>query len=408
MLHVVGSIGLLTLAVGGYVAGVPLVTLWLPASPIIVGLLVTFLCLFVRPTGTARSWGSMGAAGAAATVIALGLPLAQAETAYGGEKLPLLFLLPFCVLAGSVILDRPQARRWWLVGTVVYGYVIAALMVLAPSQREALSGRVAVEGSTTIAGALGCGAAALVLVVAATTGARRPVLLGVLAVVPFAGMLLTASRGPLLAAVVAFLVVGFSARQHVRLWLAPLLLAGAAWGAWSLYQEGTALNRFETISADPSAGARLRLWRTTMDHVASHPLGTGWGSMDAVYSTTTGVRTLEARYPHNLLLEVAAEAGWLALLIVGALVVVALRRQSRAAASPVECAMLALLVFFVVESMVSGDVTTHRAMWVMIGAAVVARLPKPGARSTALMPTSEGLAGRTGRAIAGPRISLGG
>lgn len=370
-MHFLGALGLIALAAGGYVAGVPLVAATLPASPIVLGLVLTLACLAVRPSGTPASWKALWLPVTVAAVFLLGVPFAQTDTAYGQEKLTLLLLVPVCVWAGREILQAEQARWWWLVFVVAYGYLVAALMLVAPDAREALSGRLAVEGSNTIAGAMATAGGALVLAVLAATGARRPGGL-LLATVPLLlAALATGSRGPVLAAVTAGLFVVVAARGARRRGPLLVLVVGGAATVWVGRQGGVFLNRF-AVTTDASTEARVLMWRFTLDHSAAHPLGTGWGSLDVAYAQTSGLRSMIVAYPHNLPLEVAAEAGWLALLILVTVVVWVVSRQVATADGPAAWAMVALVVFFAVEAMFSGDVPSHRTLWVMLGAAAAA------------------------------------
>lgn len=78
------------------------------------------------------------------------------------------------------------------------------------------------------------------------------------------------------------------------------------------------------------------------------------------------------QYSHNFLLEIGVEAGVLALAAASVVCYVAVRRQLRAGGGLVEAAMSALLVFALVNALVSGDVGDNRLLWVMLGAGLVA------------------------------------
>jgi hypothetical protein len=81
------------------------------------------------------------------------------------------------------------------------------------------------------------------------------------------------------------------------------------------------------------------------------------------------------QYPHNVLLEVGAEGGVLALFGLTTVIALAVRKQAHAASAPVEMAMLALVFFFLLNAMVSGDINDNRGLWVALGAALISPLP---------------------------------
>src|SRR3546814_9812835 len=59
-----------------------------------------------------------------------------------------------------------------------------------------------------------------------------------------------------------------------------------------------------------SESSRLAIWHQTIDVIATSPLGVGWGKL------TEHVQVVHAEgnlllHPHNIILEIAVEAGWL-------------------------------------------------------------------------------------------------
>lgn len=369
VLRLLGVLGLLGLATGGYVAGVPIVVELLPTSPIGIGAGLVALTLLLRPRGERVPVSELVVPALGLAFLAGGYVFAETGTAYGSEKLvQMLVLVPVSMAGGVVLLQCRSARAWWVWGLVVVGLAVGVLALTSPDALVAQSDRLSVEGSNTISTGRALGGAAVALVAMALTGARRPVLLLVAAGTFGAVMLATGSRGPVVACVAAILLVLLS-RQHARRgWVvAGLIVAGAAAWQWAAAQ-GYLVDRLAGL-ADRSAQARLGLYDGALEHALVTPIGSGWGSLEHVYGTTPGLRGYT--YPHNILLEVAGEAGWLGLAGLVWLLVRAWRVQYRRTDSPVEAAMLALLVFFTISAMVSGDLQSHRALWVMVGACVV-------------------------------------
>src|SRR3546814_7981019 len=98
-----------------------------------------------------------------------------------------------------------------------------------------------------------------------------------------------------------------------------------------------------------SESSRLAIWHQTIDVIATSPLGVGWGKL------TEHVQVVHAEgnlllHPHNIILEIAVEAGWLAaaafVILIGAIGVLTIRASFRALADPTDpCPIRTLVVF---------------------------------------------------------------
>src|SRR3546814_12011154 len=84
-----------------------------------------------------------------------------------------------------------------------------------------------------------------------------------------------------------------------------------------------------------SESSRLAIWHQTIDVIATSPLGVAWGKL------TEHVQVVHAEgnlllHPHNIILEIAVEAGWLAaaafVILIGAIGVLPIRASFRALA----------------------------------------------------------------------------
>jgi hypothetical protein len=117
---------------------------------------------------------------------------------------------------------------------------------------------------------------------------------------------------------------------------------------------------------------RISLYQDSLASIARDPFGIGWGSFQGI---TFGGH----RYPHNLPLEVLAEAGvvlgglfllWLALRII---------RAHAITFDYLRAAVFATVVFAFGKALVSGDINDNRVAFYALGLAIAA-----GAVSTRL------------------------
>lgn len=370
MIAVVGVFGLLLLAVGGYIAGVPLVTQILPISPILIGALVTSAFIAVRPKNEPIPMRAIWPIGMLFAALSLGFFYADTGQPYAAEKVQLLLTLtPLAALGGAVLLQSNRARRSWLSASVIFAIFVGGLALIAPGDMDGQFARLAAEGQNTIAAGRAPAAAVVVFVVVALAGTRfkRRVLLLAGAVI-FAGFMLAAgSRGPLAASLLAIAATTIVLRVRGSLaWCIAAGVGGLA--AWVWLEDAGYLSPRLTTLTDNSAQARMDLYSGTSEILLASPLGVGWGQLESRLPAGHA-------YPHNILLEVGAEAGFIPLFALIWFVGYALRRQARAiGGSSTEAAIFGLTVFFLASAMVSGDINSHRGLWVMLGACLVAEV----------------------------------
>jgi O-antigen ligase len=163
-----------------------------------------------------------------------------------------------------------------------------------------------------------------------------------------------------------------------NVWL-PVLLGGLLAFAGSLdwlQQQEAAQGKFATKRAEIeevlrgsstptyTAGRRLTLYRWALEMFAEKPL-TGWGLGGWSYYALD--RDVPA-YPHNLVLEIAAEEGVMGLAALGTLflaVFLALRRIWRN--SPDLRFIAPVFLFSLLATMTSGDINVNRPLWLWCG-----------------------------------------
>ncbi len=156
------------------------------------------------------------------------------------------------------------------------------------------------------------------------TGIVARILFGGAAVVLAVALVLTASRGGVAAAAAGLLVMGVMAlagrvRSRVVVGLAAGLGAFVGYMAW-LGADGL-LDRLAILAREPFGDLRWEIWRSTLRIAAEAPvLGTGLGTFaDAIIAHRPAGLTdaFYVDFAHNDYLQLLAEGGVLALLILG-------------------------------------------------------------------------------------------
>jgi O-antigen ligase len=309
--------------------------------------------------------------------------------AYWGLNMP-LFAFPLVLIR-----DERDARQLLLATMVVSMITLASSLVGSTS----VWSQSALRGTKTAIGQLanekvdvgiwfarrvalgGLAAIALLLM----TRARKPWLYWLVAVACFGGAALAASRGPVIGIVlaVAFMIAipGRAVlRKGVRMAILLTLLTGAVVGL--AFLPGQFAQRYATTfsTSDASLQARLNVWDHTLELVNRSPLtGVGLGHYPiAVYGLDQVI------YPHNILLEFAAELGIPMAVFLLLMALATLRsayRGMRGAPGPWLRALslwaIGLLVLSFEGAQLSGDLRTNEHLWFTAGiAAAVALLAR--------------------------------
>lgn len=286
------------------------------------------------------------------------------NTSYGADKTGRLFTITLLCGLASVVLISSMRRVWWFLWWTVCFAVLMALLARFDPSTQHLYGRLAAEGSNTIA--IGRAVGAGIVCLAGLLLAKRTRWWLAIPVCLFLALSLlgSGSRGPSVGVVAALISLSWlrQGRHRIRdtvLTATFLILAG--W--WALGRVNSfAVNRLSLLFADDqgdSIQARSAIFAKTLGVTLSTPQGLGWGDLEQVLSPS-------AKYPHNVLLEVFAEGGWLAGIALLCVMVIAIRR------SRVVAPILGLLVFWTVNTFVSGDLNDNRALFALIGVALVA------------------------------------
>lgn len=307
---------------------------------------------------------------ALAALVVSGIPgyvLSEYGSDYQRSKVLLMAtLVPLLLFSGTLIGSAVSGRRAFILAAVFINAVVLLIAVRTPDEELAALGRLAGEDVTyQTAGRAG----GTVLVVCTAMMMNRSasrlwrVLSAVLVAISLYWVVLSGSRAPIYGAVAAALLIVLlmsKRRWSVLLASVPAVLAIAFGSPEFVPQRVTAV-------WDNSSQGRVEAFWLTVSEAMSSPLGSGWGSAEIVLAK------LGFRYPHNIFIEAMLEAG----LVFGfILVVVVLLVFFRAAAKCIDSAnawdscVVALLLYFTINASFSGDLTSNRGFWIMLGMAI--------------------------------------
>jgi O-antigen ligase len=357
-------------------------------------ILFAWICAaIVFELGRGRATGTLRAALASPLFLATGALLAlllirlpaSTDPAYGNFKFELFVLgiLPLLV-AGVLLGRRPRDVEVFLVLALILD-ALSGLLVLRQLGTPVYSNdRFGLPGQGVISLGIqgGEGLMIAVYLLLTATRARYQMLAAALLPVTAIALVASGSRGPvlggLLGLVTLLVLLARSRRSALRVAAVCAALA-VAWMAISALVPSAATQRSLSIISGGRSGmaanGRDQLWAAAWHTFRAHPLvGIGTGS----FATADRVEVCpgpgcEDRYPHNAVLETAAELGLpgaLAFLAVVAAGAVALVRAWRAPAGPrrTQVAIVsALFVAALTTAMVTGDLSGDGDVWLAAG-----------------------------------------
>lgn len=360
----VGPASLAILVCAGGLKATPLFS-WLPVDLTLLSALLVLCAAFdsrVRggpaPRSVTYPWLVFaGLLGPAALI-------APMDTAYGRTKVVTLFTVSLVLaIAPFYLLRHRRQQAVFIWATTLLGTATGSFVALLPSSVANSPGRITLEGSNTIITARMVLAAAVVMIVLATKrdfSIRFRALLASSAIGLTTVAVMTGSRGPAVSLVIALTAVLLTApayRAYRGRAIAAVVTLGliASWYA-ARSVESSALGRIVSVlTGDEGAtpDARVILWSEARDSFLINPFGSGWGSFDSAY---------DVRYPHNLLAEIAVEAGVVVLLAMGVLIAATLVRSTRSAVDWQAAALQGLLFFSFANALVSSDINGNRLL----------------------------------------------
>lgn len=368
------ALGLVLVAFGGYLNGVGAIERFVPVNLVIIGSALVAVCFCIElALGRVRLEPLIILALLALSLVP-GFILADGTSDYGVTKtFQMSVLIPVCVIGASVLLQEDRRRRALLYAVVAMGAATAAFSFLDPDESYLAYNQVFAEGSNYIAAARSAAACMIVFGVAAINVKKWRFSLSAGAVFFFVIALLTGARGPLVAALVAVgatVVIRGTKRGVVGILIsAPVLYLGYLW----LSERGLLATRLGSLD-DSSVAVRGDLVRETIPVIFANWQGVGWGGLQYEFSNNALLASGTYLYPHNIYLELLAEAGWFAGILFFFAIAVAFVRQLKTQPGPVENAFLALFLFFLFSAALSGDLMSERGVWLLLGACLAAPL----------------------------------
>jgi hypothetical protein len=284
--------------------------------------------------------------------------VAAATSSYSMQKVLTVFTLGLLASLAPLFLvrsDRHVGQLYWFISAV--GIVMAGLALTGHINNAQLGRYTVLDANTTQTGEV-IGVALIWILVLVTARRARVVLgLGVAAGLGIA-MVGTGARGPLVSAIAAIVVAlafgsGGGRRRSRRL----LILAAVIVTLLVGYRSAPYYSQTRLLTVGTSGEQRIAAYSASLDAIPSHPLGIGWGN----WADFVGPDVAQGNsYPHDLVLEVFLEGGWIAgigllwfLFRVG-------RSAFRWSAGPIGQATLALFLFYLIETLLSGDLVDAR------------------------------------------------
>lgn len=200
--------------------------------------------------------------------------------------------------------------------------------------------------------------------------------LGVIGALAIA-LLGSGSRGPLLGALAVFVLMLVFDKRRTAFRIVRILMIVVIGGIVIRLSlpliPANSLLRVETFlegTLGSSELIRLQAFSFAWQGIQENPLGTGLGGFETYSPWIRWTRP----YPHNILLETLLEGGWLTGMYLIFLALLALRKVHalvlHKAWDPEAMGLFAILLFFLMNAMVSGDLNDNRALFAFVGMAV--------------------------------------
>ena len=315
-------------------------------------------------------------------------------TDYGGLKTKLFILENVTLLvAGILIAESRKHLDLFLVLTLIVAGLSATLLLyrlLRGDVQALFDSRFSISSELNPIQLGRESAQGLIIGVYALIASRRGSLRALaLCLSPALGVSLIAagSRGPVLGALVGLVVLlALTLKEReTRLRLVFFVGAGVAMAVLAAQiLPGQSISRSLSFLTGSGSGlsstGRYALWSEAQSLFVDHPLfGIGTGGFFAA----DGVN----HYPHNLLVEVAAELGFvglallLAFLVSSAASVARARRVSSGEDRSAAAVVTALFAAALVNSLFSGDIQTNAGLWLAAGLGLGLTLRAGGGRA---------------------------
>ncbi|MFC6705741.1 O-antigen ligase family protein [Flexivirga alba] len=296
------------------------------------------------------------------------------DNSYSVSKTKALFTICLLVIIAAMVLLETRGRRRSFIGASVFLALSVSIWLLVGGKPDvSTSGRFQIDDANPIAmGRVACiGVVVLALAVFRTRGWRLFVSLSGALICAVASVS-TGSRGPLAAAVVAIALVSLlttTSKSRFANFLTLIVLGVAGVVAVLQFAPSSSLERLTAAGGGASDIYRLAIARDTFNLAFAHPLGVGYGEL-INYLSPNSISPIQGvvQYPHDILLETAAEGGILAFAGLLLMLITSWRRLRAHANDLVGQAMLGLWIFAFGSALTSGDLIGNRLVWLMLGA----------------------------------------
>lgn len=207
-----------------------------------------------------------------------------------------------------------------------------------------------------------------------TFGRRIRVIIGLpVAILASVATVGTGSRGPLLFAVVVIVGVlmisgGDPQRPAGRGFRRVFVLTAVMIAIYAGYSHAPEYARSRLLVSGDSGAVRILIWKDSLGQIWRHPIGVGYGNWRNGISEYVRERTSPLiDQPHNLILEVFIEGGWIA----GAVLLWFLYRSIRAGwagrGTVTGQGLFAMFLFYLGNSMVSDNLNDARMTFMLAG-----------------------------------------
>ena len=310
-------------------------------------------------------------------------------TPYSINKIGRFFTISLIVgVLPAMILTRMRDVRLFINTIVAAGSLISMAALQQVLFSGSIRGRIAGISSDTVSLGRSSGIALVGLYALSTSGREGRLWRALLCLPLLLVLVASSSRGPIL---FALLVIAFVALRWSRKNLRVIALASGLFlllalllveGSFLLPKSTVAkIGSFLELRLDSSAEERVKAGDAAIDEIVKSPLGLGIGGFSQVYNFGNATDRV---YPHNIVLEIAVEEGWLVALIFVSLVIAGIVRGYRAAVAEASLRpFFAIFIFVCCNALVSGDMNDNRVLYALLCIALMApalvRIEVPGA-----------------------------
>lgn len=305
---------------------------------------------------------------------------------YAIEKTTRFFTLTLLATVAPLFLVRSRNEFFRLLNALalVGGIMTIDGLLSLITQGEMIAARLTTNQLTAFgANPIGFGRAiGITLLWVAVLGVERRLnyllalsVIGALAV----ALLGSGERGPLfgtLATLVVVLALGTRERMASRMaWVFMIAVVGGLAVRLSLpLIPAISIFRIETFldgTLGSSGLARFQAFNLALQSIRENPLGIGLGGF--AIKSSLWIRSAR-QFPHNILLETLLEGGWLAGIYLICLILLALRKVGalvfHKAWAPEAIGLFVILLFLLMNDMVSGELNDSKALLAFVGMAI--------------------------------------